>query len=390
MTKKIGCVLAVRKRNHNNYGTSLQAYATVKILQDAGYDVRIIRYNKHRSMLATLLAVPNYIRSGGKSELMIRLNKMFNNAFNRGFKKQNAKRNMEVDAFKDSIFEPLCDYYDGYETLKEGSKKYNICMVGSDQLWSPKGFSSQFYNLMFVADNVPKIAYAASFGVSNIPEFQHEGTKKYLERLDWISVREQKGKEIVETLSNAKADFVCDPTMLMTKYEWEEFCAPSTKRIKEPYIFVYFLGERPEIREKARELADKTGCKLVVMKHVDKYVAIDDNFGDYAPFDVNPRDFVKLLSEAAYIVTDSFHGTIFSIIMEKKFVTFYRVRPTAACSTHSRIDSLLAKFGLASRLFKDDIYNQAVDDINYEDIRPKVEEFRKFSKDLLLQHLKEL
>ncbi len=386
--KKIGCVLAVRKSNHNNYGTSLQAYATVKVLQDNNYEVRIIRYNKHRSALATLFAVPNYLKSGGKSELMIRLNKMFNNTFNKSFKRNNSIRNKAVETFKDTYFEPLCDYYDSYLALKKGSKLYDLCMVGSDQLWSPKGFASQFYNLMFVDENVPKIAYAASFGVSSIPEFQHKGTKKYLERLDWISVREIKGKEIVESLSNAKADFVCDPTMLLSKSEWEEFSMLSTKKINDSYIFVYFLGERPEIREKASELAQKTGCKLVVMRHVDKYIKIDDDFGDYAPFDVNPRDFVKLLCNANFVLTDSFHGTIFSIMMEKKFITFYRVCPTTAGSTHSRIDSLLCKFGLTARLYKNDIYKQAVADIDYCEVRKKVDEFRNFSKNLLLGYLK--
>jgi len=388
MKKKIGCVLAVRRRNHNNYGTSLQAYATIKVLQDNGFDVRIIRYNKQRGLFGTIKALPKYLRSGGGGELIIRINKKIQSVFRPNFRLENSLRDHAVEeGFKETIFEPLCDYYDNYEEMSKASSTYDVCLVGSDQLWHPMGFASGFYNLMFVNDSVPKIAYAASFGVSSIPKFQHEGTKKYLERIDWISVREQKGKEIVETLSNAKADFVCDPTMLMTKKEWEDFSASSKKNINEPYIFVYFLGERPEIRKKAKELAKRTGCKLVVMRHVDKYIKMDDKFGDIAPYDINPRDFVNLLSKANYVVTDSFHGTIFSIMLEKKFITFYRVPTFKSGSTHSRIDSLLEKFDLTCRLYKDDIYSQAVADIDYSTVSQKVEEFRQYSKALLLKHL---
>lgn len=380
---KIGCVLAVRKHNHNNYGTSLQAYATVKVLQDYGYDVRIIRYNKHRSLIKTVFALPNYLRSGGKSEFKIRINKIIKSVFLKEFKKNNEIRNKAVEDFKNSIFEPLCDYYDGYEELCKGSLNYDICMVGSDQLWHPMGFASGFYNLMFVDDKVPKISYASSFGVSKIPLHQIEGTKHYLERFNWISVREQRGVEIVRELTNIKADFVCDPTMLLTKEEWLNFAKPSTFTIKEPYIFCYYLGEREEIRKYAKELSHKTGYKIVMMRHVDKYISMDDTFGDYAPYNVSPRDFVKLLNEADYVLTDSFHGTIFSIMLEKKFLTFYRVRPTSAGSTHSRIDSLLGKFNLNNRLFKSDVYAEIIRQIDYNVVRGKVIDFRNESLHLL-------
>lgn len=240
MKYTIGCVLAVRRHDHNNYGTSLQAYATIRVLQDAGYDVRIIRYNKHRGLIATVLALPEYLRAGGKTELLLRINRKLVSRFNHKFKTNNKIRNQAVEAFKEEIFEPLVDYYDGYPALKEGSKKYDICLVGSDQLWHPMGYASGFYNLKFVDENVPKLAYAASFGVSNIPEYQCEGTKDYLERFDWISVRETAGKKIVETLSNKKADFVCDPTMLLSKKQWQQFAEQSKKEYKSHIYFVIF------------------------------------------------------------------------------------------------------------------------------------------------------
>lgn len=391
MKYTIGCVLAVRRHDHNNYGTSLQAYATIRVLQDAGYDVRIIRYNKHRGLIATVLALPEYLRAGGKTELLLRINRKLVSRFNHKFKTNNKIRNQAVEAFKEEIFEPLVDYYDGYPALKEGSKKYDICLVGSDQLWHPMGYASGFYNLKFVDENVPKLAYAASFGVSNIPEYQCEGTKDYLERFDWISVRETAGKKIVETLSNKKADFVCDPTMLLSKKQWQQFAEQSKKRIQKPYIFCYFLGKRPEIREEAAKLSKHTGLEIVFMRHVDEFIAMDDGFGNIAPYDVSPIDFVNLLEHAEYVLTDSFHGTIFSIMLECKFITFYRVQPNNTNSTHSRIDSLLNKFNLQERLFKfnRDIVEQAQADIDFSFTRKVYEEFQTSSKELLLMHINE-
>lgn len=389
MKYTIGCVLAVRRHDHNNYGTSLQAYATIKVLQDAGYCVRIIRYNKHRGLIATLLALPEYLRAGGKTELILRINRKLTSCLNSKFKTNNNIRNRAVESFKEKIFEPLVDYYDGYLALKNGSKKYDICLVGSDQLWHPMGYASGFYNLKFVDDNVPKLAYAASFGVSQIPNFQREGTKDYLERFDWISVRETTGKKIIETLSNMKADFVCDPTMLLSKEQWEHFTMPSKKEIQKPYIFCYFLGKRPEIRKEAVKLSWQTGLEVIFMRHVDEFIAMDDKFGDIAPYDVSPVDFVNLLRHAEYVLTDSFHGTIFSIMLERKFITFYRVKPNSTSSTHSRIDSLLNKFNLEERLFKfdRDIVEQAKADIDFSFTRQVYKEFQDLSKNLLLTQI---
>lgn len=240
MKYTIGCVLAVRRHDHNNYGTSLQAYATIRVLQDAGYDVRIIRYNKHRGLIATVLALPEYLRAGGKTELLLRINRKLVSRFNHKFKTNNKIRNQAVEAFKEEIFEPLVDYYDGYPALKEGSKKYDICLVGSDQLWHPMGYASGFYNLKFVDENVPKLAYAASFGVSNIPEYQCEGTKDYLERFDWISVRETAGKKLSRHYQTKKRILYAIPQCFYLKNNGNSLQNSQKKEYKSHIYFVIF------------------------------------------------------------------------------------------------------------------------------------------------------
>lgn len=202
-----------------------------------------------------------------------------------------------------------------------------------------------------------------------------------------ISVREQKGKEIVETYSNKIAQVVADPTMLLTQEQWMAFASHSEYVLpKEKYIFCYFLGNREDIREEAKKLAAKEKLKIVTFRHMDEFVPADERLGDFAPYDINAQDFLKFLMNAEYVCTDSFHGTVFSIIMHKKFVTFYRTKPTDGVSTHSRIDSLLAKFGVTDRLFNDNVMKIA-NNIDFNLIDRELELYRTESLDFFKRAL---
>lgn len=371
---RIGGVI-VSDMNHTNYGSALQAYATVKIIQELGYELSIIKYKKQRSFLEKLRITPLYLYSGGLKRTIRAIKTRLNLRNNKEYAKGQQLRIKATNAFKEIELKPLFKWYNGYPALCEGSKNYDAVFVGSDQTWNPIGFYSNFWNLMFVDDCVPKFSYAASFGVSEIPGIQKVGTKKYLERFDMISVREKKAKEIVESLTNKKVQVVADPTMLCTSKQWLDFASTSEKRIEEPYIFCYFLGPRQDIREQALKLAKDTGCKIVINPHMEEYRKADEGIGDFVCYDLNPYDFVKLLSEATYVCTDSFHGTVFSILTHRKFMTFYR---EFGQSTNSRIDNLLSIFGLADRLYRDSI-NPIKNDIDYILVDNRIDDYRKES-----------
>lgn len=283
-----------------------------------------------------------------------------------------------MEAYKEKKLIPLFHDYIGYDALHEGSKNYRAVIVGSDQVWTPMGLPTKFYNLLFVDDSVRKIAYASSFGVSSIPAFQRKATGAYLDRYYKISVRELKGKEIVESLSYQKAQVVADPTMLLDSNEWTEEIKDSKVKTDEPYIFCYFLGTNMEARKAANELKAKTGYKIITLRHMDEYVAEDEQFGDYAPYDVDPNDFLTYIKNAAYVCTDSFHCSAFSIQFHKKFMTFYRFRQGSTGSRNSRIDSLLSLFNLKERLYQGDI-SKIENDIDYEYVDCKLKELREES-----------
>lgn len=350
MAKKIGCVIAYTP-GHTNYGTSLVGYALLKKIQVLGYEVEVINYKKRLTLTQKAKFVLNMIRCGETKTKLARRRAIELKKSLPEYCKNLDKRVMAVEAYKAMKLLPLFHDYVGYEALHEGSKNYDVVVVGSDQVWSPLSLPNKFFNLLFVDDTVRKVAYASSFGVSVIPDFQKKATGEYLDRFHVIGVREQKGKDIVDTLSHQTATVVADPTMLLNAKEWEEeiyertsvsgFNVPS-----EPYIFCYFLGTNSEGRRAAEELKAKTGYKIVTLRHMDEYYEADEQFGDEAPYDVDPNGFLRLIHDAEYVCTDSFHCSAFSIQFHKQFMTFYRFAQGSATSRNSRIDSLFNVLGV--------------------------------------------
>ena len=375
--QKIGCVIAYTE-GHNNYGTSLQGYAMLKKIQQLGYEVEVIKYTKRLSAWQKMKFVVNALRAGEWKNIQHRLTgkQMLKKypAYAAGI----AERTKAVNAYKQKKLIPLFHEYIGYDALHKGSLNYAAVVVGSDQVWTPMSLPNKFFNLLFVDDSVRKVAYASSFGVSEIPSFQRKATGAYLDRFYKIGVREQRGKEIVEELSHQKATVVADPTMLLSREEWEQEIADAHTTTEELYIFCYFLGTNQEARKAAKELKEKTGYKIITIRHMDEYVPEDERFGNEAPYNVNPNDFVKYISRAAYVCTDSFHCTVFSILFHRQFMTFYRFAEGSKTGRNSRINSLFDLFELQERLYKGDI-NKITNPIDYNSVDEKLSELRKDS-----------
>ncbi len=388
MEKKIGCVIAYNE-GHNNYGTSLQGYAMIKKIQQLGYECEVISYVKQLSMMQKLVFVVNAVRVGEAKELYRRFtaNKVMRK--NPQYAADIVERTKAVDEYKSKKLIPLFHKYVGYKALHEGSKKYSAIVVGSDQVWTPMSLPNKYFNLLFVDDKVSKIAYASSFGVAEIPRFQHRATGEYLDRFASIGVREQQGKVIVDTLSHKVAQVVADPTLLLSHEEWEKEIADARPNETKPYIFCYFLGNNQESRRAGNDLKKKTGYKIITIRHMDEYIPEDESFGDEAPYFVDPNDFVKYISRAAYVCTDSFHCTIFSIIFRRKFMTFYRFANANKTSRNSRIDSLFGVLGInRERIYEGDICNVIDRDIDYDAVDLKLSVLRNDSLDFLSKALK--
>ena len=335
--KKIALIVCYHIKN---YGSVLQSYATQKLIEKENLVYECINYHKKKNLK---FLWKNFLRCFNivllKTKLLIIKKQIYIKFFNKKLGKQIIERDKIFNQFIEQNFK-LSPQYNGYEELKKSSSNYDAFVLGSDQVWNPMNLGNNYYTLNFVPDNIPKITYAPSFGVSKIPSYQIKKTQQYLNRIDFLSVREQSGKKIIKELIGKDVPVVLDPTLMLTIDEWRQLY-PQERLIKEKYILCYFLGDNLQHREWANQIKEKTGFKIVILPHMDQIVKIDFHFGDIKYFMAGPKEFLNLIQNAEMICTDSFHGTVFSILNQKQFLVFHRYRTTKKSSTNSRIASLL-------------------------------------------------
>lgn len=362
---------------HENYGGMLQAYATVSMLEARGMDYELIQYEKKRTPIGVIKLLPrllNGVLLNDKYEAFLKKKGMKQHP---EFAKNDAIRMKAFRKFKKVHFTKLSPVFKGYDALCNGARRYSAVITGSDQLWSPAGLPTNYYNLQFVPDDIRKISYASSFGVKNIPWYQKKRTAAFLNRIDFISMRENRGSDIVKELTGKDVPTILDPVFMFDKEGWEKLI-PVKREITEPYIFAYFLGETAEHRKAVEKAAKKLGCKIVALRHLDQYVPNDENFGDIALYDVAPDRFLNLLRGASYVCTDSFHGSCFSIIHRIPFVTFNRYAEESKHSKNSRIDTLCGNLGLQDRRYneKTTLDKQLMTSIDWDVVKDKLMNLR--------------
>lgn len=372
--KKIG--LCVRY-DCNNYGSMLQIFATQEVVKKFGCDFEIIRYDKKTPLFliqnVTRVFNPYFIHD--KSRIIKKKIKLKGN---KEVSLGNEKREKRFNEYRKKYIGPYSCIYKGYRRLKEGASQYDAVIVGSDQLWTPAGIKSKFYNLIFVPDNIRKISFATSFGVNEIPENQRDMTEFYLSRIDYLSVREVNGQKIIKKLTGRDSTIALDPALMLSSEEWDRVF-PKKSVVSEPYIFSYFLGKSTAHRDAVEQLGKQLGMKIVTCPHMDDFIERDLTFGDVQLYDLDPIDFLNLIRGADFICTDSFHGTVFSILNRKKFMLFNRYDNDDKQSTNSRIDSLCELLGLENRRFTSDeeMVSKIKADINYNAVNLKLENLRK-------------
>lgn len=368
---------------HENYGGMLQAFATVRMLEERNIAYELIRYEKRRSMPEKIQSLPRLLNGVLLNDKYEAFKKNLGKKKHPEFARNDAIRMEAFRRFKEASFTRLSPVFEGYQDLCRGAERYSAVMTGSDQLWSPAGLPTNYYNLMFVPEHIRKISYASSFGVSQVPWYQKKRTAQFLNRLDFISMRENRGSEIVKKLTGKQVPVILDPVFQFDRAGWEKLI-PVESLISGPYIFAYFLGDNPEYRRAVRELGRKTKCKIVALRHLDQYVESDENFGASAPYDIGPAEFLNLIRGAEYVCTDSFHGTCFSIIHQKKFLVFNRYSDGAKTSKNSRIDSLACNLGLTGRRYSGDVM-KITQEIDYREVDLRFEKYRRLTEDYLDQ-----
>lgn len=311
-----------------NYGSVLQAFALQKQIEKLGHQAYILDYYPERYtnkgllkrlknkssrfnnplvlLIAKLLIYPSYLKKG------IQFNKFMHYL------------NLEKPSFA---------------TNEEGMGRFtdaDAYCAGSDQIWNSH-WNEGVEKALFL-DFVPKgklcFSYAASIGLSNIPANEIDETKLLLDKFEFLSLREDKGVELVRELGRTDAVQCLDPTLLMSKEEWSLYADDSYKG--KEYVLTYNLHHDPEIDKCAKAIASKYHLQIRNISY-NWHDIVRHGHLDWCP---TVEGFLGLIKNAKYVVADSFHATAFSIIFEKSFVV---ITPEVASS---RLSSLLKMLGL--------------------------------------------
>lgn len=379
------------KYMHENYGGILQAYATVSYLENQNIEYELVRYTRKRTLCEAVRDIPRFFNAVWFNSRYEGIQRKISLKRHQSYANNNLIRMNAFADFKQWAFDKFSEEYVGYKALCNGGKKYSAVITGSDQLWSPAGLPTNFYNLMFVPEKTLKVSVASSFGVKEIPWYQKRRTKQFLNRIDYVSMRENRGSEIVEELTGKKVPTILDPVFFLSEEEWLQRI-PNEREIDEPYLFAYFLGTNLKHRRVVQEFAKQKGMKIVALRHMDQYVKADEEFGNIAPYDVGPKKFLNLLRNAEYVCTDSFHGTVFSIINQKQFVVFNRYSDDSTVSKNSRIDTLCQNFDVEERRYRDGInFNTIISkEIDYSKVSEKYKEQREITERYLKTIIEEM
>lgn len=375
----------------DNFGSALQTYATQRVVNDLGYQTKIFDITgldkgiRNRKIMYYLTRI---IHKDERDYILAMFHsyEKKRNLNNNYAKNMNIRHEMYAQFYTKYIsFFPKVN---SWKALSQQAEACDAVIVGSDQLWGSANIAGGFFTLEFVPNQVKKIAYSTSFGVSTLPKQLRNHAKKFLKRIDNISVREDTGRKLVKELINQNVPVVCDPTMLLTAEEWMDI-QDKKRFIKGEYILTYFMGDNPKQREFAKRLKRETGYRIVGLLHGSTYIESDENYCDETPYNVGPGEFLNLIRNAKYVCTDSFHCSVFSIIYGTEFFAFPRDKEESEFSANDRLHTLLGWTGLSDRFITgdEDIQLQIKKQLDYVRLRNTVEIKRKESMNYLINAL---
>lgn len=334
-----------------NYGSALQAYATQMFIQKCGKECQIIdyRYPTFENKMRRYRSLP-----------WQKALKLFFHFVKEDLRPTVIRKKTEFKKFW-SEFLALSKSYHNNEDLKSINGKYSKYIVGSDQVWNTKTLlGDPAFLLSAVNDEYPKYAYASSFALEKLDERYESLFKESLLSFRHIGVREKSGLKILNKLGyGSKSHLVCDPTLLLDASDYITLAKRAKYNFEFDYIFVYAMvysfNPNPALLNVVKNASRKYNCKVVFFstsfsQYKDDHIDIMDG---------GPCDFINLISKAKYIVTSSFHGSVFSMIFRKPFTAI-----TNRCGD-ARINDLLTQVRIDTCIAYPDEVNISINDNIY-------------------------
>lgn len=345
-----------------NYGAILQAFALQKKIKELGYNSEIIDYVSIEKRKQNKL-----FRFQADQKFTSNISKFVKDIYRAG-------KNKKFDQFmKEEMVLSSQEYFTFEQMQKmDSTRKYDTYIVGSDQVWNiDNNKRDKTFVLSFCNDNRKKCSYAASIGSA---EFDGEMKKLYqaeLCKFRVLAVREESTIEKYDFLKENGAIVTIDPTLLLNSSDYMRIASP--RIIKERYAFLYTIEEERNLRRYARNFCKEKGLILIDSKKSIPFFTHSD-----------PRDFLSFILHAEYVFTNSFHGTAFSIIMEKQFATEVHTR----YRLNNRSLDLLSQTSLTDRDIDDNSFkmNKSID---FANVNKKVKQLRMRSVTVLKQIVSE-
>lgn len=369
--------------SQDNYGQLLQCFALQYYLKLKGHDVFLIRYLpkvkgntiKDRILNLRSLITPKHI----KDYVSFQLNKKQSRLFN-------AEHPRYFDTFRQNHIQFSSNIYYNLEDLKNEEWNADAIICGSDQIWSysPVEDNISAFFLEFVPEPIKRIAYAASFGRSELPSVYENLLPRLLSKFHAVSLREETGVELCKNANRLDAQLVCDPTMLL---KGEEYLSAIVKNhiVQTDTVFCYLLNWETDfpINEIKAYLYERH-------LHMNFFGAHGMELKKLFPTMTNLtiESWLEAMSSSQFVFTNSYHGTVFSILMKKPFIVF----PLKGVSAkmNGRLTTLLNKIGLEDRIYASD---RSIEDvlkmpIEWNLVNSRIDEFRAISESFLLESLK--
>lgn len=366
--------------HYYNYGTMLQALALQEKVEQLGYQAELIDFKQDNSLSRyemlklRIKRMPVYIKERKKYRALA------------DSREKIKEKNELFEQFYKTYLHVGKKKYTTTQQLMENPPVYDGYVVGSDQTWNPfVANSPEAFFLPFVENKSKKGSYGPSLAVKALSDEKEKEYRKKLSNFSFLSCREQDGAQLLSRITQKEVKCVLDPTLLLSAKEWGKYCEFEIP--KEPYILVYFLGEKSEHRRAVEKIQKLTNWKIISLPAA--YLEMENN--DYKKVWGGPKEFLSLIRGAALICTDSFHGTMFSINFQRNFFSFCKSSDSEESSENSRLYSALNIFGLSNRIIHN-MDNLTAEDISidYKNVIPILEEQRRDSIEYLENMLFEM
>jgi len=350
----------------HHYGAFLQACATQRAVEGLGSECEILNYYVNQNN--ALFKRPTGLLSAASDA---------HTALHYGPLKTRYER---FEAFARANLHITSHRWESIGELRRSCPPCDVYLAGSDQIWNPRIFPDGKFDPVFFCGFTQgrKIAYAPSFGIPHIPDSMEGELREYLGGFSHLSVREKQGQKIVREVSGREVPVVLDPTLLLRREEWSGLAAAPAPSLERGYILAYCISAPGALSPYIAQLAAETGLPVVQLCGIRQKV----HKSAHCILDAGPAEFLGLFRDASYVCTNSFHGTVFSVLFEKPFFT--SVAPSEmAAPEQSRTYSLLSTLGLTERIIGKGDTAQLKDGIDWLKVEQSLTTERERSLDYL-------